>query len=218
MSEFQTIPILHTQDSIIGTGKIQCIHDGVCIIAGDIGMIRAVRSAGCLLEPQKNDLVAVLMTPEKSYVLHVLERQEDTGSVVLPTSTEIRTVRGQTSLSLNHDCITLNAGESLKLTGNSIEARAISSADLSAESVTLSGKRLRQHFGSVLHLCGTMLSQIGLFFANREKSVVRISGSQETYSGSIRMEAEKRLRIRAENADAVTRETFSIDGKKINLG
>lgn len=50
-----------TSTPYMSTGFVQATHDDVYTVAGDMGLLRARRAAGCLLAPRKGDRVLLLL-------------------------------------------------------------------------------------------------------------------------------------------------------------
>lgn len=198
------------------TGKVQLAHEGCYAVIGAMGLIHARRAAGCLLEPLPGDTVLILLTARQSYVLHVLERSGDEGSLVLPPKTTVRPEGGESVLCLSADAVIVE-GNRLDLRAETLTAKA-GTLSFAAAAMRFAGRTLTRRFesayGLFTHLYENARRKVGQY-GNHIRQVDELD---ETRAGRMRTTVNDSLRVRSGSASLRTRGTLDMDGKHINIG
>ncbi|MBR4747903.1 MAG: DUF3540 domain-containing protein [Desulfovibrio sp.] len=176
----------------LASGRVQQADRGACLVAGPFGLVRAQRAAGCLLEPQAGDTVALFFAERGAWILSVLSRTADEGALALPAKTAIR--------------------------AREIRIGAESGLEIQAPCVRLEGGLLVQAFESVRTFASKIFEKASLRFGLFGKSAEHVSGLKETKASRMRVSLDENLRVRSGSADVKARESMRIDGGHINIG
>ncbi len=210
---------------MLGTGKIQSALEDVYMVVGPVGMVRARRAAGCLLAPEKNDTVLVMLGAEGNYVLHVLERHTIEARMVLPQHTTIESEKAQGMSSSEHksclhiisDTVIMHGAEHIALDAPSTHMTT-QNMHIAAHMLRMSGRVLQKQFFSVRDMCAHMFARVGKALHCYGKRTERVDDVLDTQAGRVRLTAEKSVRVRAKDADIRAQEVVTVDGKHVHIG
>ncbi|MDR2162024.1 MAG: DUF3540 domain-containing protein, partial [Desulfovibrio sp.] len=83
---------LPLNDNEIVSGTVRTADaDGLLVTVGPLGLVRARRAAGCLLAPEAGDgVLLALLGSGEAWVLTVLAKKTELGSLALPAHTLLR--------------------------------------------------------------------------------------------------------------------------------
>ncbi|GHU17226.1 hypothetical protein FACS189475_00710 [Betaproteobacteria bacterium] len=180
-------------DNALMDGLVQMVCEDKLVVAGQFGLVRATRAAGCLLTPEAGDRVLLAFTGEEAWVLSVLSRAADakTGTLTLPAHTVMQAKR----LELSSDVLELRAGV-----------------------LFVTGKLLAESFDVVRRKAGKLLDVALRRHACYGKSREETQETAEVSVGRLRFDCRHSARMRAENLDIKASELLDLDGSHIKVG
>ncbi len=182
------------------------------------GVVEAQKAVGCLLQPQKGDLVLISVDIQGCcYILNVLERQDVNNSV--------------NEFNLPGDCIVHSQG-SLDLRANkSVNVTATDSVEVSGDMISVHGQTAEVNIskmsflGKVLY---TQVKRITTVAKSIEQSMKRLSqrmenserfveDHEEIQTGSTRHLVEDTLTTHAGNTLNVSKELHTMHAEQIHM-
>ncbi|MDR1890496.1 MAG: DUF3540 domain-containing protein [Zoogloeaceae bacterium] len=174
-------------------GLVQMVCEDKLVVAGNFGLVRATRAAGCLLTPEAGDRVLLAFTGEDAWLLSVLCRASDThtGTLILPAHTVMQAGR----LELSSDVLELRAGV-----------------------LFITGKLLAESFAVVRRKAGKLLDIALRRHACYGKNSEETLETSEVSVGRLRFDCRHSARMRAENLDIKASELLDLDGSHIKVG
>lgn len=183
------------------------------------GLVRATRAAGCLLEPEPNDLVLVSVLPDGSaWVLSVLERRPPDCGIEYPATIRLpeQTVLAADALSLASRTLRCDAEKmTLKAADVAVEGTRVR---VEASLLSLGGRLLMQTFGA-MHTVAKRVSE-RVTHKNQWYAALRenVRGLVDRKAGRVRLESETGVRLRAGQVDIKARTVLDLDAEHIRLG
>ncbi len=229
----QAVSTPYPQETTLGTGRVQAVINDVYMIVGPLGMVRAKRAAGCLLMPQKNDLVLLMLGQNCHYVLHVLERQEQDqrqDTLLLPPHTVINTQKSEQSTHsiaekeeqnstlqfLTHS-LSIQASSKININSKALNLRA-HGMTLFASVLHMRGGILKNTFASIRNISAHMFSRIANSMALFGKRIERVDGLWDAKAKRVQVEAKETLQLRATDTNIKAKERAAMDGKHVHIG
>lgn len=226
----------------IQTGIIKNCHNGVYVILHSSGMVQARKAISCLLVPEIGDRVAFLEVAEKEFlkengeeyfILHILQRDESKGQLILPNHTIISQERQRecvhtsgltlaskkepSHLEIQSDTCSIKAEESILLQSEDFKGVA-KNINLTATHTVLTGNTLTTRFKSIREICEHALYKVKNCMGFFDKKVEKIETLMDIEAQQANIKVDESLRIRSERASIKAKETMTIDGKHINVG
>ncbi|MFA5182001.1 MAG: DUF3540 domain-containing protein [Syntrophales bacterium] len=169
-------------------------------------LLAAPRAGGCLLAPETGDEVLIADNGDRAFILTVLAREGDRGTITLP---EISAVEGGD--------ITFTARRAVAM-----EAPRITLAGILGE-VKFKGISLLSQWCDVRISKITTVAErwdriVGRLSERIRDSYRRIENTEQTMAGRIRTIVKGRFSLSSKNAAVTAEEEVKVDGKKIHLG
>lgn len=215
----------------MSTGVVRDVRDTLFDVVGDMGLLRAVRAADCLLTPCPGDRVLLLLDPRTCYILHVLERADVNAeaTLLLPSRTSVRTAQPRppapcSSAEYAEGGVLRLVSDNVHVAGNQIDLHA---EKLTAQAGTLSftatamrfaGRTLVRSFATAHSLFTHVFEKAQRVMNHYGNAVRTVDGLDESRAGRQRLTIRDSLRIRSGSASLRAEETVDVDGKHINIG
>ena len=190
-------------------------RDDNYLILGDPGLLKAVRAAGCLLEPRPGDLVLAAVSADSVYITTVLTRSavEDEALVKLPERT---TVSATSELKIHSDI----------LQAASVNA-SIHTCDLAVDAVrgqarfekfSLIGRDLVARLARLKNTVGSIESKADRMVQRLSRSYRLISDFEDNRIGRWSCRIQELFSVRARDSHLISEKKTKIDAEKISLG
>lgn len=178
--------------------------------------IWARRAAGCLLQPQAEDMVLLLVDKagDEHYLLNVLERESRDRALDFPG--DVRIVAEKGSLRLQAETLDMEGAKEARLSSRELSLSAACGRmrfvrlDLLAESLHAGVRRIKAAGERIQLLAAHMVSRVG--------RVIRSTGFELHRAERLRTEVEKSCVIKAGRASILARDDVTVDADKINIG
>lgn len=195
------------------SGTVQTCRGNDLLIAGESGLLRAVRAESCLLAPQRGDRVLVaLLDSGEAWVLSVLQRHGKEAELHLPKRTTLRAEELNIQAGragLDASSLTLR-GDDVKLEGKRMEIRS--------RLLVFGGQVLLQGFAvmqTVAHKLAENIVRRSSRYGSLKENVDDLA---ERRAGRVRMDSRTTLRVRSENADIRAKGQMDLDAEHIKVG
>lgn len=213
-------------------------HANTFCLIHDLGVIHAKKATSCLLVPEVGDKVAFLqVTKQEYYILHILEREESVGKLMLPHHTTIQQetivqeetdIHEETTLKLypqkkpSHLEIQSNSCALLLDKDLEIQAKNIkhcaTNINLTANHTVLTGNTLTTRFKSFRQFCDHAINNIKKYMGIYGRKIDKIEDFMEIEAKQAHMNIEENFRFRSQRASMKSKESMNIDAKHINIG
>lgn len=206
------LTIRQTDSELVSCMVRACAGDQYLVL-GACGLIRVTRAAGCLLRPEVGDTVLVaLMSSGKSWLLSVLVKRTEQGSLALPkiTSACVKSLslEAETHV-ISGEHVTIDARR-LHLLGGMLK--------LQAKALVLKGRQLLQGFSTIRTFADKLAETVVRRTARYDKTRQDVRDLCETNTSRLRVNCAAGLRMRAENVDIKARTHLDIDAEHIKVG
>lgn len=190
--------------------------DGFVVhVGGDA--VRARRAAGCLLQPEVDDLVLVAVAREGAWVLTVLEREAGAASrVSLDGDLELRLSTGKLTLSAQEG-VDVASGAPLRVVAGEVDVHA-GAASVSAQAVSLFGTAVSLEAETV-RVAAAAVEQVVDRLTQRAKRVYRfVEEFEQLRAGRLDYVAKKLMELHGGSASVTADELVKVDGEQIHVG
>lgn len=186
------------------------------MILGECGLLKAVRAAGCLLEPEPGDLVLAAVSVNSAYITSVLERKaaDKNARLKLP---------GRTTISAENELILY--ADDLHAAG--VRCASIHAADLSVVTIkgraqfdkfTLTGRQLNAKLARLKSLVGSIDATADRMLQRLTRSYRRIRDFEDSRIGRWRCVVQELFSVHARDSHLISDKRTKIDAEKISLG
>jgi hypothetical protein len=181
--------------------------------------VRARRALSCLVTPELGDRVLLAQVRDGTwFVLAVLDRSED-GPVRVGTSDRslsIEAADGRVDI-VAPEGVGVATHGNLRVTSATAEVHT-GAASMTFDTLTTLGRRALSHIKKST-VVGEVLETVADVVAERLKRSYRVVREiDQLRSGTIDHQADKALRVHAENAFITAAEVVKLDGENIHLG
>lgn len=227
----------------IFTGIIDKCHEKSFSLVYNLAIIQAKKATSCLLVPEVGDKVAFLQVQEgEYYILHILEREQSIGKLLLPNHTSIEqettnskeyphtneinkegsklklyTKYKPTHLNIQSDTCTILASSHINLHSENIKSCA-NNLNLTANHTILTGTTLTTRFKSLRTFCDHAIDKIKNYMGFYSKKITKVETLIDIEAKQANMHIEENLRLRSKRASLKSQESVDIDAKHINVG
>lgn len=206
LARFLAPPRFEAKEGSLREGRVLGADGDRLLVSTDMGTVPARRAAGCLLAPEAGDTVLVYAADGGSYVLSVLVKAEEAGTLTLPRETALRA-----------DHLHIDAAETCTVVAGDMETRA-RSFSVRASLLSFSGRLLRSTFERVHNRFGRLADMVRRRFGVYGRVVDRVEDVLDTEAGRVRLTAQDGLRLRARTADLRAKDSVTVDGDSIHIG
>ncbi|MDK2954860.1 MAG: hypothetical protein PWQ57_356 [Desulfovibrionales bacterium] len=193
--------------------------DAVYKIAGDDGALVCERADGCLLKPEKGDLVlAVSEADGRGYVLSVIKRAargQTPAKIEVPGDLNIAAA-GDLTFAADND-VSLAAGDQITLVGATI-AGAAEDVHLQASKISVAARLLSGGFKAVTLAAGAVEHVFDRLTQKLRNSVRLVEEHDEVAAGSARMVVAEDYAVQSRNEAHLAEEVVKIDAEEVHLG
>lgn len=191
--------------------------EGHYMILGNIGLVKAARAAGCLLEPQPGDLVlAAVSTGSGAYITTVLERgaASEEARLGLPAKT---VVEAEQELTLRAHELSAVGRESA-----SLEAPACSVTTVVGqarfERFSMIGIQVKAKLAELKSVIGSIDTTADRMVQRLSRSYRRIRDFEDNRIGRWRCLVDELFSVRSKESSLTAEKQVKIDADKISLG
>jgi hypothetical protein len=177
----------------------------------------AGRAASCLLTPAIADRVLVTRAGDESWILAVLERNQDNPAVLsVSGDLEINAIKGNVSL---HGDTGLGLSSTDAITMDAPRLRVSTRlADIITGKLSWMGRELEARFDGVKFMGRLVDSVIERFSRKAKHSVRHVEQMDQLRSGTIDYRADANMSFRACNVLTKAEQLARIDGDQIHMG
>ncbi|MBN2688564.1 MAG: DUF3540 domain-containing protein [Deltaproteobacteria bacterium] len=205
-------------EALITCGYVKGYVDAFYTVTCRGGTVRAERAAGCLLEPEVDDLVLICRDEEgRGFILSVLKRRKGEGKSSLCLSGDtVLDIKGG-ALTVSAERVDLRGRRQLSASAPAIEIKAVKGTALLGELSFLAGT-LRGSIGKVMTKIGSMETTAERLIQKVKRCYRDVEDFEETRIGRVRYLVKGMFSLRAKNTVIESEEAVRIDGDKIYLG
>jgi hypothetical protein len=168
--------------------------------------LSAQRAGGCLLAPETGDEVLIADNGERAFILSVLTREGDMGSIVLPATS---TIEGEE--------ITFTARRGMNMEAPRISLTGIL-GEVKLKGVSLISQWCDARIQKITTTAEIWNRVVGRLNERIRDSYRRIENTEQTTAGRIRTIVKGRFSLSSKNAALTAEEEVNLDGKKIHIG
>ena len=195
--------------TLLRTAVVKQVTGDTYFVADGASLSRTERAAGCLLEPQLDDLVLLsINSMGTSYILTVLERQGNDPAIV--------SVEGDLVIHSERGNLSLQGSQSLNLVSSEIHLSAASArmqfADFAFAGTLVTG--CARHLRMVCETVESKATRV----VERVNRLYRRVGDEDSRLGRFRCRVRGRFSVRAEDASIDAEKRMRLNGDKIELG
>jgi hypothetical protein len=197
-------------------GRIKMKDDNIFWVETSRGLQKARKSASCLLEPLISDDVLLLSNRNgKSYILSVLEREQDVQSDIL--------FEGDVSVTVKNGDLDFSArkldleGHDIALDSNKLNIRSLC-CTAGINDFTFLGRVFHGNIDAIKIVSKTVTSITERLIRKARESYRWIENLEQVKVGRLRYLARESLYLRGKRSSLMAETKVKIDGEKINLG
>ncbi len=208
----------HPQPSL-EYGTIESVDcDGNCTVQVSFGTIYAKKAAGCLMEPEHDDLVLVTVDTNGScYILSVLKRSTPGQPSRLAMQGDCIIESRAGSIDLRADSsLNLSASDAVEVAADRINVYARCSEAV-IHKVTLLGKALFSKFRDVMTVAKSMDQTMDRLTQRMENCQRFIEDHEEVQTGSTRYLVKDTLTTHAGNTMNISEELHTMHAEQIHM-
>lgn len=193
------------------------LGDGALLVSLEGRSTRAIRAAGCLLEPVEGDRVLVGEHEGEAWVLTVIERDPTrSAEISVPGDLRLRAPRGKVAIVAQEGIDLLTAGTT-SVVSNELELRA-RLASAAVDGAEIVGGWIRTEVERV-RLVAKSLDQLVERFAQRSKRSYReVTELDQQRAAAAHHRVDKTLRTHAGEVAMTADGIVKIDGSQIHVG
>jgi hypothetical protein len=193
--------------------------EAVYKIVGDHESLICERAEGCLLKPEKNDLVLAASESEgRGYVLSVVKRAgrgRTPSRIEIPGDLNIAAA-GDLAFSADKDA-SLAAGDQVLLAGRTI-AGAADDVHVQASKISVTARLLSGGFKAVTLAAGAVEHVFDRLTQKLRNSVRLVEEHDEVAAGSARLVVEEDYAVQSQNEVHLAEDVVKIDAAEVHLG
>ncbi|MBN2515586.1 MAG: DUF3540 domain-containing protein [Deltaproteobacteria bacterium] len=197
-------------------GRVKIKDDNFFWVETSRGLHKAKKSVSCLLEPRISDEVLLLSHRNgKSYILSVLEREQDVQSDIL--------FEGDVSVTVKNGDLGFTArkldlkGHDIVLDSKKLDLRS-ESGKASISDFTFLGRVFHGDIDAVKIVSKTVTSITGRLIQKARESYRWIENLEQIKVGRLRCIARESLYMKGKRSSLMAETKVKIDGEKIHLG
>lgn len=205
-------PVLQLESSPIklALGEIKGYAQPYYLVLADSSLRRAVRSAGCLLEPEIGDRILILITNlEAAYILHVLER----GHQKAPARLSVESPE----LQLLAPSMAITARDSIAFTASQVNLEAVRGHAKFGEFSFFGGLLIAQA-GRIKLLARFLETTAERMLERLKRSYRQVEHFEEKRIGRWRVLVEDIFHLSSRDTTLKAEDQVKIDAEKIHLG
>jgi len=200
----------------LNDGRVKIKDDNFFWVETSRGLHKAKKSASCLLEPCIGDEVILLSTRNgKSYILSVLEREQDVQSDIL--------FEGNVSVMVKNGDLGFSAqkldlkGHDIALDSKKLDLRSLCGT-ASINDFTFFGRVFRGNINAVKIVSKTVTSITERLVRKARESYRWIENLEQVKVGRLRYLVRESLYMKGKRSSLLAETKVKIDGEKIHLG
>ncbi len=213
------IPNLHATDAAPGTvGEVAMAasHGGYLVDCGAARMPAAV-AVSCLVAPEPGDLVMLGRTPDRLYILSVLERRGGQPVRLLAEGdVEIGAAGGKLSL-LGAKGVEIATPGTLGVTAGEVAVQG-RRGRVTLQELSWVGRSLAAHVGRIRVVGEAIETLMDRVLSRAKRSYRFVEEGEHLRAGEIDHRASGNLHLRGENAVVNATTVVKVDGGQIHLG
>ncbi|MRG90395.1 DUF3540 domain-containing protein [Polyangium spumosum] len=199
-------------------GEVVRVEGDVFVVRTDGGNYRARRAKSCLLAPEVDDTVLlVVIEGQAAYVLAVLEREDGaTSRIVLDGDVELKAPSGRIGMAAQEG-IGLVSGKEVSVVSGSVEIRSVS-GNVVLERLSLLGTLVSAELGKVKLFAGVVDSALERLSQKVKRSYRTVEEVDQVRAERIDYAAQKNMSLRGDNTLITAEQLVKVDGEQIHLG
>lgn len=212
------IPNLHLSDASAGSvGEVVMrAHGGFLVDCGAARMPASV-AVSCLVVPEPGDLVMIGRTPDRLFILSVLERRSGQPVRLLAQGdVEIGAVDGRLSL-LGAKGVEITTPGTLGMTAGEVSVQG-RRGRVTLQELAWVGRSLAAHVGRVRVVGEAIETLVDRLLSRAKRSYRFVEEGEHLRAGEIDHRASGNLHLRGQNAIVNAETIVKVDGGQIHLG
>ena len=189
--------------------------DFMVVAAGET--VKARRAVTCLVEPAAGDVV--LLSDDdfgRSYVLSILEREEEKVSLVFAGDVEVKVNRGRLQTA-TRDGFDLVSGGDVSLASPRLEINSLQ-GDLRLRTLEYLGEQVQGRVKTLKLMARVCDSVVERVTQRAQRSYRWVSELEQIKVGQLHQVVDKVMSLRSKYAEIRASEHVKIDGKRILMG
>ncbi len=193
---------LQLKASVLSHGRVKSADGNSCVVAQANGMVvKALRGAGCLLEPESGDLVLLYLgAPEACFILEVLQKNSDVSVISAPGAIHLGGTDSDLSLRARRMQFTALEG--------SVDFLRL---DVLAGIIRCGAQKI-----SVA--CGSLRTRLGDVVSRMRSCFRRVEKCDTLDAEQARVFARERYTLDAGSARLKAEKDMAVDGETVHLG
>lgn len=215
----KAVPDVGLEGARIFEASVKSVLDDAFLIDGSDGLVvKANRAAGCLLTPEKEDLVlAVYFSENVTYILSVLERSSDSPAQVgVPGDMHLHLPDGHLNISARQG-ISLRTMDELKMIGRELNFSAEQSRMIIGK-LLVYGSSVKAKWEKAKINADKLDSVVGRAVQLFTSRFTRIEALERLKAKVVHHDAEEVYAVRSKFTTVTAKKDVKIDGKQILMG
>lgn len=206
------------QTAVQETGTVTAVDDDHFTVRTSGGDYRATRARSCLLRPELNDFVLLASLDDgRSYVLAVLERQEEAPSTVaVDGDLTFEVKRGRFSVAAQRG-VGIASAKDVSVVSGSIDVNAVT-GNVVMQRLSYLGRYLASEVEKVKTFAGTLDQVLDRFSQRVKRSYRTVEELEQVRAERIDYSAKKNMSLRGHNTLMTAEQLVKVDGEQIHLG
>lgn len=202
----------------LDSGRVTLCRDKHYAVETDLGPVSALRSLGCLLEPEPGDTVLLALDARgKNYILTVLERENQSPATVsAPGDMRIRAANGSLDLAANQG-VNLLTPETASVTARELAVTA-ARAEVSLDKASFFSRILNANTDACRFIGRTVEQIAGNMVQRFTRCVRKVEELDQTRAGTADYQGEQLMNLRGGQTVMTAKETVRVDGERILMG
>lgn len=200
------------------TGRVERIEGPVVVVWAGDRTVRAKRAPACIVAPELRDRVLLAHADGRTYVLAVLEREEEQAPIRLAADGDLRveSTAGRVDVVAAQGASVATRG-TLSLRARALEAKS-ELAELAFAKLGIIGSEVLAEV-SRSKLVGRAIESVAEVVQQTASRVSRVVTEMEHVRvGTLDLAADKSAMIHAENAVVTAKALVKVDGELVQLG
>ena len=199
------------------TGRVERIEGATVLVWTGSQTIRAKRAPACIVAPEASDRVLLAHADGRTYVLAVLERDED-AAVRLSADGDLRieSTVGRVDITAPRGASVARRGE-VSVVAAALKARS-ELADLAVSKLRVLGGELLAEVAHSKVVARTLESVAEVVQQTATRVTRVVTELEHARVGTLDLAAEKSATIHAENAMVTAKALVKVDGEAVQLG
>lgn len=198
------------------SGQIQGGFSQNYMVHCAFGLLRANRSASCLIVPKIGDKVLLVAVDNELYILSVLTTADNRG-VELASDGDLTIRANNGTVAVAAENIDLLASNRQHIVSPQLVVTA-GKGQVHCQHASIQGEKLVARWGQAEWLIEKLSTIVNHLHEHYQHVFRRVDGVDKTSSNQSFHNVDKCLSIRAEHANITTRKDMKIDGERIHMG